>query len=83
MKEIPAELVLNLSYNTAEMPGKDGNPDIAPYCLVIDTSGYFSVVSYLYTDTGREGPDMRYFTDGDMPRPETDFVAWALLPDLT
>ena len=76
-------LALQFSKDIAAMPGADGDyakgvKEVNPYLLVIDKSGYFDVVSYLYTDT-----DVRHFTNGDVPRSETEFVAWALLPDMT
>lgn len=73
-------LTLDFSKDIAAMPGEDGIPgqsDIAPSCLVVDKNGHFDVVSYLYKDALA----VRYFTNGDMPRPETDFAGWALLPD--
>lgn len=70
-----ARLDLTLSKNIADMPGSDEDD---PYCLVVCSSGYFDVVSYIYMDG-----TVRMFTNGDCPRPETDFVAWALLPDIS
>ena len=74
------ELTLTFNKNVLEMPGNDTDAvNDQPYLLIIDRSGFFDVVQYLYTDSVKG----RHFTNGDVPRCETDFRAWALLPDLT
>lgn len=91
-KPIPVQLLLTMNTDISKMPGSEGYwtsahlhyiQDVNPPCLVVDTSGYFDVVSYLYRGPVGDLENIRHFTNGDIPRPETDFAAWALLPDLT
>lgn len=81
-----ARLDLIFSKDISAMPGSEGagfESDTAPNLLVVDTSGCFDVVSFIYQSSVGDLEGVRHFTNGDVPRPESEFIAWALLPDLT